>query len=181
MLVDATIALVDERDAADITITDIVKRAGVTRPTFYQYFGDLPSVFSAAAMQRLQPSIDSCKFSSVPVGDRLAFFGEFLLQITRTLAYYRTFYRRIIDCPAGLTVFEQIREVFSQRLRNESPLASRLNHSELSADVTCRAVAAGALSIAIDWIQQSEHGTPEGIAEEIRIFVTESIIGGLCR
>src|SRR5215217_4454150 len=40
-LIAAMTQLLDERDLAEISITDLVQRASVSRPTFYQHFADL--------------------------------------------------------------------------------------------------------------------------------------------
>jgi AcrR family transcriptional regulator len=40
-IIQAIASLLDDRDVADITITDVVKAAEVTRPTYYQHFPDI--------------------------------------------------------------------------------------------------------------------------------------------
>lgn len=46
--------LLEQRSAADISITEIVEAAGLSRPTFYQHFSDLGSLFAAAGLGRLE-------------------------------------------------------------------------------------------------------------------------------
>ena len=36
------------------SVSELVRRAGASRPTFYQHFGDIPTLMHAAAMARLE-------------------------------------------------------------------------------------------------------------------------------
>jgi AcrR family transcriptional regulator len=178
-IITAVIELLEERDANEIRITDVVKRAGVTRPTFYQSFRDLSAAFAAAGMHRLEHVIADAEITTVPVKERLPFLGEFLQQITRTISYFRVFYQRILNCSAGLSVFGRITDIFADRLQNESPLADALRSSTLPMSATSRAVAAGALWMVKDWLDETDPCNPDDMAERLRIFITSSITGGL--
>ncbi len=52
-LLNAATDLLGDLDASEITVTDVTKAAGVSRPTFYEHAGDLASLFSDAGLAKL--------------------------------------------------------------------------------------------------------------------------------
>ena len=53
-ILEAATASMEAGPLEEVTISGLVERAGVSRPSFYQHFGDLPTVFRDAAFARLQ-------------------------------------------------------------------------------------------------------------------------------
>ena len=49
-LVDAVLTLLNDHDATDLNVSQIVKEAGVSRQVFYQHFADRDALILAAAM-----------------------------------------------------------------------------------------------------------------------------------
>ena len=52
-LVAAAVQLLAEKQAADISITDVVVTAGMSRPTFYQHFADLAELLATVGVEKL--------------------------------------------------------------------------------------------------------------------------------
>lgn len=48
-IIDATLSLVDDRGAADATLSDVADSLGITRRTVYRYFAGTEELFSAVA------------------------------------------------------------------------------------------------------------------------------------
>jgi AcrR family transcriptional regulator len=100
-LLDAARELLEQRPASEISIKDVVDRAGMSRPTFYQHFTDLGALFASAGLARLEESFAGL---SSPDGTRkaseaslTALFGEL---ITR-MAEHAHLYARIHESQGG--------------------------------------------------------------------------------
>lgn len=87
--------LLTRRTAAEISVTDVVEAAGMSRPTFYQHFTDLGSAFAAAGLARL-----TTMFSQIdPSGpDELA---DSFADVVRRMEPDAQFYSRVQDSPGG--------------------------------------------------------------------------------
>ncbi|PPG37375.1 TetR/AcrR family transcriptional regulator [Pseudoclavibacter sp. RFBA6] len=120
-LIAAVVELLDEgRDAAQLSITDIVGRAGVSRPTFYKHFDDTAALIREAALQRLQSTFDR-----IPsVGDDPSwptFVRGTLRALLRELDADAPFYRAALESSFGLLTGDVI-AYLATRLLESSPL-----------------------------------------------------------
>jgi AcrR family transcriptional regulator len=73
----ALIALIQERDLADITVQDILDRAGVGRATFYAHYRNKEDVLHSS-FEHLFAAFDGWLDSSPPRGNRVFPVAEFL-------------------------------------------------------------------------------------------------------
>src|SRR5699024_12612624 len=68
-LVEAMTDALDAYEPGDsLSIAEISRAAGVSRPTLYQHFGDLPNLMRAAAMVRLVALFESVRSEERRVG-----------------------------------------------------------------------------------------------------------------
>lgn len=178
-LLAAATALLDQRDAAEISITDIVALAGVTRPTFYHAFDDLSAAFTAAAVGRLNDA-----FAKIdPEMTSRAQMGDAFRTVLRSLAEHEKFYQRVLDGPGGYRLLSAITEAVAHRLHTSSPITALLPR-EASLGGRSRsgsAIAAGAVWLMIDWLTCPSDDRPpvDVIAEQMRDFVYHSVVGGI--
>ncbi|MCI1644536.1 MAG: TetR/AcrR family transcriptional regulator [Bifidobacterium crudilactis] len=178
-LLDATIKLIEEREVPDITVTDIAAEAGVTRPTFYQNFQDLPTAFAAAALHRIRPVFENPLLSMIPREERMSIVDSFLRQITLVLEHYRDFYLKIFQGPAALRVLDELVEGVAEHMERESPVMGALQEGPLPFHEASHAVAAGTLWIIRKWLEHPDGLSAEDAAKQLRMFNTMSICGGL--
>lgn len=120
-LVAAVVELLDEgNDAAQLSITDIVGRAGVSRPTFYKHFDDTAALIREAALRRLQAA-----FERIPsLGDDPSwpmFVRGTLRALLHELAADAPFYRAALETSFGLLTGDVI-TYLATRLLESSPL-----------------------------------------------------------
>ncbi|MBS3180385.1 MULTISPECIES: TetR/AcrR family transcriptional regulator [unclassified Pseudoclavibacter] len=120
-LIAAVVELLDEgRDAAQLSITDIVGRAGVSRPTFYKHFDDTAALIREAALRRLQSAFDR-----IPsVGDDPSwptFVRGTLRALLHELDADAPFYRAALESSFGLLTGDVI-AYLATRLLESSPL-----------------------------------------------------------
>lgn len=145
-----------DEDPTPPNVSDLVKRAGASRPTFYQHFGDIPTLMHEAAMHRLEHV-----FESLPEPKPGAMWKDFATTNFETLflhlTEHRDFYLAIVHGPSGVKALDRLVAFLAGRLITVSPMKERirertLNHTNISKDAPERFaqfLAAGLISVAI--------------------------------
>lgn len=157
-LIEAMSSLLEERDTVDIAITEIVARAGVSRPSFYQHAGDIPALVALAGVERVSTIFTRSDARTAGLeGDDLA--RETVRNIVVDLAADREFYRRVLrgshDVAARITDF----------------VAARLRERRALPDDVLTAIAAGATWLIIRWLDDDTPDTPHVMAERLLIVL----------
>lgn len=114
-LITAAIDLVDERDVASLAITDVCQLAGVSRPTFYQHFGDLGTLVQAAALERLQQLFDE-SMAQEQRDEPAAMLDAGLKRLMHGLAAHALFYRRVLEGASALTAQSRVIDFVAARI-----------------------------------------------------------------
>jgi AcrR family transcriptional regulator len=111
-LIAAAITLVDERDVADISVTDLAARAGLTRMTFYQHFADRDALLQAAGVERFEAALVDFGAGE---GQRrgLVAGSQVLLDL---LAQNRVFYQRLLSGTSGIQTYQAIQTFLGIRI-----------------------------------------------------------------
>ncbi|MEQ8346909.1 MAG: TetR family transcriptional regulator [Sneathiellaceae bacterium] len=129
-LLAAVTALVDEAPLAGLSITRVVKAAGVTRPTFYQHFASVEEAAQRAALARLSaayppreparpggtapgPAPSAPALTEAEVQDRIE---RHALPILRHLLAHRPFYLRVLEGAGTAAFFDALVAFLSARL-----------------------------------------------------------------
>ncbi|WP_313815522.1 TetR/AcrR family transcriptional regulator [Citricoccus sp.] len=155
-LVDAVTALLDEGvDPHHLSVTDVVQRARVSRPTFYKYFKDIPSLVREVALQRMEAT-----FSRVPqaaLGESWTAFarGTFMTLLT-DLAEHRRFYLAVLAISPAIVMTDFI-TYLSRRLLTSSPLGPVIHRRKGPDTPRQRAdfLAAGTVWLVQQWLATS--------------------------
>ncbi|MCD7100697.1 TetR/AcrR family transcriptional regulator [Pseudoclavibacter sp. 13-3] len=179
ILLAAASDLLDERDPSDISVTDIVNVAGVTRPTFYQAFGDLPTIFAAAAMARLRVAFVAVRHDLKPGEEIADAMHEAFATVLNTVLDHGAFFLRVFHGPGGDRVVAAFTNFLAQRISADTPIADALETSPLPASTTSHALSAGLIWMLIDWLQADDRCDVPTIARQMREYLTRCVIGGL--
>jgi AcrR family transcriptional regulator len=111
-LIAAAIELVDERDVADISVTDLASRSGLTRMTFYQHFPDRDSLLQAAGVARFESAlVDFGEGDGKRRG--LVAGSQALLDL---LSANRVFYQRLLNGTSGIQTYRAIQTFLGARI-----------------------------------------------------------------
>ncbi|GAA1472208.1 TetR/AcrR family transcriptional regulator [Corynebacterium felinum] len=110
-LLSAADELLHERHSVDISITDVVKHAGLSRPTFYQYFPDLGMLFATCGFERVGTLIEQ------------ASQGDFLSELFDGMAADAAFYFHIYDGPGGVLFQVGMIQAITQKLIDDGATA----------------------------------------------------------
>lgn len=180
LLAAVTESLDSGADADRVTITDIVTKAGLTRPTFYVVFDDLPSAFAAAALARLDEA-----FTGLGVDPDVAaeYRSEQMLSafmaILARLSEHAEFFARVLRGPGGPVVQERIVGFVAARVRESSPVSQALTGGKLPIEVSSFAIAAGVVWTMTRWMNEEARRPVAEVAVQLRDLVEASVFGGL--
>lgn len=180
-LLEAATDLLDERGPAEITITEIVGRAGVTRPTFYATFTDLPTVYAEAAVARI-----AAAFPTVPVPvedghDRSEILRSAIVGILRSIEPHAQFFRRVLLGHGGHQVQARIIDLLAAEFRSRTPISAALARGPLPVERSSTAIAAAVSWTMLTWFADPAGEPVESLAEKLRDLIYHSVIGGLGR
>lgn len=159
-LIDAVTAILDE--GADphapntpLNVADVARRAGVSRPTFYKYFRDVPTLVRAAALQRMEATFE--RVPTVELGDTWTVFARDTFQTLLTdLAAHRRFYLSAIALNPADVASDFVRYI-SHRLLAYSPLGPVIHRRKGPDTAAERAefLAAGTVWLVQQWLAAS--------------------------
>ncbi|GAA4175440.1 TetR/AcrR family transcriptional regulator [Gryllotalpicola koreensis] len=121
-LITAATELLDEHDLSELSITQVVAAAGVTRPTFYQHFGDLAELARAAAVTRLNDEFERHEPAPPSAGDWLERVEPVVRGLLEHLASHRGFYRRVLHGPRSGAAVNAAVDLVARRILERSPL-----------------------------------------------------------
>lgn len=180
-LLDAVTALLDEHDPSEITITEVVARAGVTRPTFYAIFTDLPTAYAEAAVARIVAALPA---SPVPAGaedDRPELLRSNIVRALEHIEPHAPFFRRVLLGHGGHQVQSRITEHLAAEFRTRTPVSAALSHGPLPLDVSSTAVAAAVSWMMLSWFTDPQRAPVEELAGTLRDLIHHIVVGGLGR
>jgi len=120
-LIAAATALLDANDLDELSITQVVAAAGVTRPTFYQHFGDLAELARAAAVARLDEEFTRHEPASPSASD-VTRVEPVVRELLEHLAAHRDFYRRVLHGPRSGAAVNAAVDLVARRILERSPL-----------------------------------------------------------
>lgn len=121
-LIAAATALLDAHEIEQLSITQVVAAAGVTRPTFYQHFADLSELASAAAVTRLDAEFTRHQPTSLALEDWSGRVEPLVRELLEHLAAHREFYRRVLHGSRSGGAVDAAVELVVRRILDRSPL-----------------------------------------------------------
>lgn len=178
-IITATTELLEIRRASEITITDITQRAGVTRPTFYSTFGDLPTAFAKAAAIRLAHALDGMTLAELEGSTYTEKFTLGIRIIIERIAEHEDFYKNVVSGHGGRNIQAAMIEQTARGIRANTQIMAALEAGPLPADFVIGVLAAGVSWTTVEWIIADERESIDQLILQIRDFLTYSVFGGL--
>lgn len=167
----ALLELVDAQPVEEISITALVQAAGVTRPTFYQHFADIPDAARRVALARLdaafpvpEPFPEHFEISAQNIFRHVA---DMALPVIEHLHEHRAFYRRVLDGAGNAAFLDEIVSFLAGRfLPDAFELAARRQAARK--DDLMTVMAAGAMWLMVRWLRDDRSAeTAEEMAQRI--------------
>lgn len=166
-LQSALLELIDAKPLREISINALVKAAGLTRPTFYQHFTDVPDAARRVALVRLaaafpmpEPFPEGFEISAGNIIDDVT---ETALPVIEHLQENRRFYLRVLEEAGNAPFFDEVVTFLSGRyLPDAFELAARRLGART--DDLLTATASGTMWLILRWLRE---GRPEETAAEM--------------
>lgn len=178
-LVQAVVVLLDEREPDRVTITDIVAKAGVSRPTFYALLGDLPTAFAEAAMVRVRAAFEGAIAVDVADGDRAQVMLEVIVQILDRLEIHAEFFGRVTSGHGGHLVQEAVVGFLSEELLTNTPVSAALRRGCLRPEFAGTALAAATTWMTLAWLTTEPREPSRVVGAQLRDLMLHSVVGGI--
>lgn len=173
LLASVTNLLDDDADVA-LSISNIVEKAGVTRPTFYKHFGDVQEAMQQAALTRLANAfpepVDLTDLGEMSNEERVEYVACQTEPIFDHLRDYHRFYLRIMSTAGTFGFFDELVAFLAERILNVNvqPVAQTTKSPALSNDRSTF-MASGALWLVVRWLASDFEGenTPARMARRV--------------
>jgi AcrR family transcriptional regulator len=150
-LVAGMTELLDERALREITVTELVARSGVSRPTFYQHSGgSLAALAAESALARLGSAFpeEPARRDESPEVVR-AETGAMLRALVVHLEQHRPFYLRVVDGAPTLDLQAALVRLLQEQTGAKSPLRGAVDFAGTRLTV----VHAGMVWFLMDWLR----------------------------
>ncbi len=148
----------DARDISSISITDVCTLAGVSRPTFYQHFGDIATLVQAAAIERLEQVFDATAAVATPA-EPTVMLTNGVRRLMQGLAEHAPFYRRVLEETSVLAVQTLVIDFVAARLLTFVERSGAADPEQIRSRV--RLLAAGAAWLVME--QLGDRRDPDGL------------------
>lgn len=155
------------------SITEITTSAGVSRPTFYQHFGDLATAYTAAAVERMNEQFALVRVPAEPGDADESFLLETLTQLLSHQLEHREFYLTVIQTGTD-TLTESLVAFLATRLTMDSPFATQFSQDDDAVRDRVTALAAGVVWLAHRWLEELEPRPAPAMARRVLDVITSS-------
>lgn len=176
-LVAGMTALLDERALTDVTVTELVARSGVSRPTFYQHCGgSLGSLAAECAVVRLRSAFpaEAARPDDSPEVVR-AEADALLTALVAHLERHRPFYLRVLDGAPTLDLQAALVGLLREQTGEKSPLRGSVDFAGTRVTV----VHAGMVWFLMDWLRTdvADRQPAEAVVARLVQVLMEEFLG----
>lgn len=169
---DAFFLVLKEKELDKVTVSDVIKRAGIVRSTFYNHYENIPALVSAIEDKTIQ-DIFCLMESFQPQNDRDMCKSYFLAVCDYTMT--NPFLANLLRSPRGNAFFEKTITMFHRYVKNITQDTTPSHHSkeEFSYMIACSI--GSTLGVLHKWAREDFQVPKEVIAD----ILTQSFISGM--
>lgn len=177
-LIDAATEALGTSDPGNLSITTLVKTAGVSRPTFYQHFTDVHELIHAAALTKISDAFDEL-LPADSTASVAVFTSEVSTNLLKQLQVDADFYRNVLAISGNSSLVAELIDFLSHRFLSRPAVAERFitKNPDLTSDYT-QFVAAGVAWLAVRWLatdftgEHTAEATGERLAQMMRAAIS---------
>ncbi|MFI7530340.1 TetR/AcrR family transcriptional regulator [Nocardia salmonicida] len=150
----AVLDLVSEHDWAEISITDLTRRAKISRPTFYLHYSSLDELAADALIERLRESASSTADLAL-IGDDMP---GWLLAFLEDVNAHRATYRRLLTARSVAGIAQEM---------VAAKLVERITEGRVStpdAEEVAQFLAGGILGFLAHWLRSDSLESPDSVS-----------------
>ena len=171
-ILGAFFKLIKEKSPDKITVSDIIKTAGIARSTFYNHYQDIPSLISAVEDKTIR-DVFSMMENFQPKNDRDICSSYFLTLCRYTME--NPFLSGLLSTPHGNDLFEKmltmLHHYVTETTSNSRP--DRHTKEEVSYVITC--AIGSTIGVLHKWSRDNFNLAPEVIAD----ILSEVFLSGM--
>lgn len=149
------------------SVTEIVTRAGVSRPTFYQHFGDLQTAYAETGLARIQHQLDLIPMPDACHGNA-AHITPTWTALTTHLHAHHVFYQTALREAGSRRLSDRVIAFVAERIIRVSPLGAPYRDvpaGEIPDHILV--LAAGLFALIGRWLDGDEPESPAHMTERI--------------
>lgn len=167
----AFLELLEEKDISDITVTEIIRRTGLNRTTFYAHYPDVRGVLeefeteTTEKMLKLLSEFEVKSFFQNPV--------PLLIQINRYLEENPKFYRTLALSSAEETLLGRLENICASHMYNDPSIPEALRSSAMFQMRVCF-FGEGIAGIYRRWLKGELSGSLNDIVHEVGRVIADS-------
>ena len=173
----ALLELIDERELAQISISDVTKRAGVNRSTFYEHYTGLDDLAASACTVHFDELVKSAPLSTSDSARDVAQARHSLANLFAHVAEHAHLYRTLLGPEGSARVINHLLHRITAGAHNRTGSADEHadDFVEHPHDPAAAFVAGAVLGTVVDWLRRGCPGTPE----EMGAAISPHLIGAV--
>jgi AcrR family transcriptional regulator len=167
---DAFFVLLKEKELEKITVSDVVKKAGIVRSTFYNHYENVPALMEAAEDRTIN-DIFKMMESFHPKNDRDMCRSYFLAICNYTKK--NPFVANLLKTPRGDAFFEKAIRMFHKYVSELTSSSQNRKQSKETFSYLIAGMIGTTIGILHKWISEDFSESPDTLADILaQIFIT---------
>ena len=169
MIREAFVDMLHKKSLEKITATDIIKRSGLNRSTFYAHYPDVKGIIDEITgeiftmFQQMLSEMDFSRFMNDPEPN--------LKKVVAFLDENKDLYRLLGQSDMSLIYLEQMKKMLIQQVL-ETPNLPTMGRSQTNVDIRIRMLLSGVIDAYREWLAGGINCTLEELTSEIANITT---------
>ncbi|MCI8737775.1 MAG: TetR/AcrR family transcriptional regulator [Lachnospiraceae bacterium] len=169
---DAFFLILKEKDLEKITVSDVIKKAGIVRSTFYNHYENIPALVAAVEDKTIN-DIFSLMETFHPKNDNDICKSFFMAVCDYTMN--NPFLANLLRSPRGDKFFEKVLTMFHRFVADVTQNAAPARHSKEELSYIVASSIGSTLGILHKWTKDDFAVSSEAVAD----ILTQSFISGM--
>ncbi len=172
-IIDAFFLLIKEKDFEKITVSDVIKKAGIVRSTFYNHYENIPALVTAAEDKTIDDIFHMME-SFHPANDRELCKSYFLAICNYTKK--NPFLASLLESARGDGFFEKAMTMFHQYVTQVSDVKRNGNVSREKYSYLIAGIIGSTLGVLHKWTAEDFESPAENIADILTTIFLNGIL-----
>ncbi len=155
-IMEAVTQMLHDHNFEDITVTDICKRAGVARVTFYKYYHTIHDVMNASVQANVEHFLE--KIADLNPHEDLQLMIEYAVE---GVVPARTVLKKLIDSNMSGVLLDYFNYAVEAISQSDPALSNHISRAQVLF------LAGGIFNIITDWIKEGSKESPKSVAAKI--------------
>lgn len=164
----AVAQLLQQKELAKITVSDVIREADISRGTFYAHYPDVYGVVAQIVEEELQSLVAFVDEVGMEFAETQP--EKFIAQVCEYLAKDREYYRFLAHTNILDDFIKRLFSIYYEPLLTDI-LAQKKCKDTNEANIYLLYLTSGARSVLVGWLNQDLEGTPEEIGNILGSFI----------